>query len=153
MGKKGKAKRETSAGGVIFRCTAEGPKFLLIKDGYKNWGFPKGHLIEDEAPEDAARREVIEETSLRDVVLHEPLGTIDWFFRFRGTLIHKYCHFFLFESSAGAPTPEAEEGISACSWYSYPDAVTTISYENARGILRVAGAAVSRRCSEVQLEP
>jgi ADP-ribose pyrophosphatase YjhB (NUDIX family) len=136
---------------VIFRCAPEGPKFLLIKDGYKNWGFPKGHLTEGEAPEDAARREVIEETSLDDLILHEPLGVIDWYFRFRGQLIHKYCHFFLFESPTGSPVPQAEEGISACSWYSFPDAVETISYENARGILHRAGAAVSDRCPEMTL--
>ncbi len=153
MGRRGKAKRETSAGGVVYRCTPDGPRFLLIKDGYKNWGFPKGHLVGGEAPEDAALREVIEETSLNDIVLQEPLGTIDWYFRFRGKLIHKYCHFFLFESSEGAPSPQAEEGISECCWYSYPDAVATISYENARGILRKAGASVSRRCGDVELEP
>jgi len=153
VGRRGKAKQETSAGGVIYRCTADGPKFLLIKDGYKNWGFPKGHLVTGEAAEDAARREVIEETSLHDVVLHEPLGTIDWYFRFRGKLIHKYCHFFLFESSEGAPSPQAEEGISECRWYSYFDAVATISYENARGILRKAGDAVARRCGDLELEP
>ncbi len=137
---------------MIFRCTPDGPKFLLIKDGYKNWGFPKGHLAEGEAPEDAARREVIEETALDDLIMHEPLGVIDWYFRFRGRLIHKYCHFFLFESRTGSPTPQVEEGISACCWYLFPDAVRTISYENARGILHQAGTAVSERCPEVSLE-
>lgn len=153
MGGRGRAKRETSAGGVVYRCTPDGPKFLLIKDGYKNWGFPKGHLVSGEAPEDAARREVIEETSLHDVVLREPLGIIDWYFRFRGKLIHKSCHFFLFESSEGVPAPQADEGISECRWYSYADAVATISYENARGILRKAGTAVSRRHGDLESEP
>jgi 8-oxo-dGTP pyrophosphatase MutT (NUDIX family) len=125
--------------------------FLLIKDGYKNWGFPKGHIAEGETPEDAARREIIEETSLDDLILHEPLGVIDWYFRFRGKLIHKYCHFFLFESGTGSAEPQTEEGISACSWYSFPDAVETISYENALGILRKAGTGVSERCPGVSL--
>ena len=153
MGRRKSAKRETSAGGVVYRCTPDGPKFLLIKDGYKNWGFPKGHLKQEEGPEEAAHREVMEETALTDLTLHEPLGVIDWFFRFRGKLIHKHCHFFLFESLTGSPTPQAEEGISACCWYSYPDAVSTISYQNARGILRQAGVVLSKRCPEYQLEP
>ena len=153
MGRRKGAKRETSAGGVIYRCTPDGPKFLLIKDGYKNWGFPKGHLKKKEGPEEAAHREVMEETSLTDLTLHEKLGIIDWYFRFRGKLIHKYCHFFLFESPSGSPAPQAEEGISACCWYSYPDAVSTISYENARGILRQAGLALAKRCPEYNLEP
>ncbi|MEJ2238109.1 MAG: NUDIX domain-containing protein [Gemmatimonadales bacterium] len=136
---------------MIFRCTPDGPMFLLIKDGYKNWGFPKGHIAEGETPEDAARREIIEETSLDDLILHEPLGVIDWYFRFRGKLIHKYCHFFLFESGTGSAEPQTEEGISACSWYSFTDAVETISYENALGILRKAGTGVSERWTGVSL--
>src|SRR5437870_10481966 len=30
---------------------------------------------------------------------------------FRGKTIHKYCHFFLFESKHGEPVPQTEEGI------------------------------------------
>jgi 8-oxo-dGTP pyrophosphatase MutT (NUDIX family) len=120
VGRPKSAKRETSAGGVIYRCTPDGPKFLLIKDGYKNWGFPKGHLKQEEGPAEAAYREVMEETSLTDLTLHEPLGIIDWFFRFRGRLIHKHCHFFLFESPTGSATPQAEEGIEQA--FDYVDA-------------------------------
>ncbi|MFQ5702544.1 MAG: NUDIX hydrolase [Gemmatimonadales bacterium] len=142
------AKREVSAGGVVFRCFSEGPKFLLINDAYSNWGFPKGHLDDSEVPEEAARREVGEETGLTELTELGALGVIDWFFRFRGQLIHKYCHFFLFESPAGSPVPQLEEGITACRWYPYADAVRNISYENARTILRRAGAEVSKRRSE-----
>src|SRR2546422_8542040 len=40
-----RAQRETSAGGVVFRRGPDGQvRFLLIRDSYKNWGFPKGHL-------------------------------------------------------------------------------------------------------------
>src|SRR3989475_7334530 len=38
--------------------------------------------------------------------LHGPIKVIDWYFRFRGKTIHKYCHFFLFESRRGEPVPE-----------------------------------------------
>src|SRR5207247_1146674 len=61
--KRGRAQRETSAGGVLFRRGPDGvPRFLLIRDSYRNWGFPKGHLKVGEPPADAARREVAEET-------------------------------------------------------------------------------------------
>src|SRR5260370_1263792 len=57
-----RAQRETSAGGVVFRRGPDGQvRFLLIRDSYKNWGFPKGHLEPGEPPADAARREVTEE--------------------------------------------------------------------------------------------
>jgi 8-oxo-dGTP pyrophosphatase MutT (NUDIX family) len=134
-----RATRETSAGGVVFRRGPDGQvRFLLIRDSYQNWGFPKGHLKVDEPPADAARREVAEETGLQELVLHGPIKVIDWYFRFRGKTIHKYCHFFLFESRRGDPVPEEEEGITACVWHPLDDARKTVSYDNARDVLRQA---------------
>src|SRR5262249_44605540 len=99
---KGRAELEVSAGGIVFRRQeGEQPRYLLIKDSYDNWGFPKGHLENGESPADAARRETGEETGLDHLTLQGPIRVIDWHFRFRGRHIHKYCHFFLFESPAG----------------------------------------------------
>src|SRR5213594_949111 len=134
-----RAQRETSAGGVVFRRGPDGQvSFLLIRDSYKNWGFPKGHLEAGEPPAEAARREVIEETGLDQLVLHGPIKVIDWYFRFRGKTIHKFCHFFLFESRRGDPVPQADEGITACTWHPIADALETISYDNARQVLTQA---------------
>ncbi len=105
-------------------------------------------MADRETPQDAARREVGEETALHNLILHTPLGVIDWYFRFRGQLIHKYCHFYLFEAPTGSPAPQREEGISACCWYPYREAVETISYDNARSILHRAGAAIPTLCPE-----
>jgi 8-oxo-dGTP pyrophosphatase MutT (NUDIX family) len=138
-----RAQQETSAGGVVFRRGADGePRYLLIRDSYRNWGFPKGHLEPAEPPADAARREVAEETGLQDLVLHGPIQVIDWYFRFRGRTIHKFCHFFLFESRSGEPVPQAEEGITACVWLMIDEAGEAISYDNARGVLRRAAEMV-----------
>lgn len=138
-----RAERETSAGGVVFRRHADGGvHYLLIRDSYRNWGFPKGHLEQGEPPADAARREVAEETGLAELVLHGPIRVIDWYFRFRGKTIHKYCHFFLFESRVGDPVPQQDEGITECAWHPQEDALATISYDNARGVLRRAAEMV-----------
>jgi len=133
-----RAKRETSAGGVVVRRADDGLRYLLILDGHRNWGFPKGHLQSGEQPEDAARREIGEETGLTDLGLHGGLGVIDWRFRHRGRPIHKYCHFFLFLSRSGAPAPQGEEGISACVWLAYRDAERRLTHENSRRILQAA---------------
>jgi 8-oxo-dGTP pyrophosphatase MutT (NUDIX family) len=138
-----RAQRETSAGGVVFRRGPDGQlRYLLIRDSYRNWGFPKGHLKVGEPPADAARREVTEETGLTDLILHGPIRVIDWYFRFRGKTIHKYCHFFLVESRAGDPVPQADEGITECAWRPIDEALETISYDNARGVLRRAAEMV-----------
>lgn len=133
---------------MVFRRAGDEARFLLIRDSYKNWGLPKGHLEPGEPPAEAARREVSEETALSDLVVHGPIQVIDWYFRFRGRTIHKYCHFFLFESRDGDPVPQAEEGITACAWHSVDDAIATISYDNARGVLERAADMVRTLAEE-----
>lgn len=135
---RGTAREETSAGGVVFRVTDGVPVFLLIRDSYKNWGFPKGHLESGEPADVAALREVCEETGLADVSLRGSISTIDWYFRFRGRLIHKICHFFLIETSETRTSPQRAEGITACRWSSFEEAETLVSYANARDVLRRA---------------
>ena len=67
---KRRADLEVSAGGIVFRrLSDQGTRFLLIRDSYANWGFPKGHLEDGESPADAARRETGEETGLEQLVL------------------------------------------------------------------------------------
>ena len=138
MAKK-KAEREVSAGGIVFRRDADGTaRFLLIKDSYQHWGFPKGHLEEGESPAGAAMRETREETGLQSLILQGPIRVIDWHFRFRGKYIHKYCHFFLFESPEGECTPQVDEGITAVRWETVERSLEVLSYDNARGVLRRA---------------
>jgi 8-oxo-dGTP pyrophosphatase MutT (NUDIX family) len=137
-----RAKLETSAGGVVYRVLDGQPLFLLIRDSYKNWGFPKGHLETDEAPDAAAVREVQEETGLLNVILDGEIDTIDWFFRFRGTLVHKVCHFFLMRTDAEDTIPQRAEGITACRWARFDEALELVSYANARDVLLRAHAMV-----------
>ena len=133
-----RALQETSAGGVVYRLEGGAPLFLLIRDSYQNWGFPKGHLENGELAEDAAMREVREETGIDDVSLRGTIETIDWYFRFRGRLIHKVCHFFLMQTAQAITSPQRTEGITACQWVTFDEASSTISYANARLVLRRA---------------
>jgi 8-oxo-dGTP pyrophosphatase MutT (NUDIX family) len=140
---KRRAELEVSAGGIVFRrVPGEGARYLLIRDSYNNWGFPKGHLEGNESPAEAALRETAEETGLSHLVLQGPIRVIDWHFRFRGRHIHKYCHFFLLESPDGEPCPQVDEGITACQWRPLGEALEILSYDNARGVLKRAGEMV-----------
>lgn len=144
-----RAKQEVSAGGVVFRSVSEPDgaatraHYLLIRDSYRNWGFPKGHLEAGEQPEDAAVREVAEETGLSEISLRGAIEVIDWYFRFRGRLIHKVCHFFLMETTNEATCPQHAEGITACCWVPFEDAMRMISYANARQVLQKANEMVT----------
>ncbi|MGH7677863.1 MAG: NUDIX hydrolase [Gemmatimonadaceae bacterium] len=137
-----RAKHERSAGGVVFRIPATEsktgdplPLFLLIRDSYGKWGFPKGHLERGERSETAALREVMEETGLRSLKLVGSLGTIDWFFQLHGDLIHKNCEYFLMETDVAKTRPQESEGISACRWAHFGEANDLISYQNSREVL------------------
>ena len=127
----------------MYRLHEGGALFLLIKDSYQNWGFPKGHLENGERAEDAALREVREETGIDDLALRGRIETIDWYFRFRGQLIHKVCHFYLMETNQATTNPQHAEGITACRWVSYEDARAAISYANARKVLGQANEMIA----------
>jgi 8-oxo-dGTP pyrophosphatase MutT (NUDIX family) len=136
------AREEESAGGIVFRLERGKPRYLLIRDSYRNWGFPKGHLEPGEEAATAAVREVREETGLRSLLVRGLVHTIDWDFRFRGQAIHKVCHFFLMESRRSRTSPQRAEGITACRWMSFDEAQRRISYRNAREVLRRANEMV-----------
>ena len=133
-----RARHEVSAGGVVLRRIDGRIHVLLIKDPYGNWGLPKGHLEGSEGPPEAGLREVGEETGLGDLRIGPKLRTIDWYFRLKGQLIHKFCTFFIMASDAGEPIPQEAEGISECVWVPLLEAVDAVDYENARSVVKDA---------------
>jgi len=133
-----RAEIEESSGGVVVRRIEGRIHVLLIRDPYKNWGLPKGHLEGEETAAEAALREVREETGLSELELGPRIDKIDWYFRLKGRLIHKYCTFFLIASPVGQPVPEEGEGITECVWLPLEDALDRITYENAGAVLETA---------------
>jgi len=97
--------KRRSAGAVVFRRTAQGVRFLVLR-AYANWDFPKGLVEAGESEFDAARREVAEETGLTD--LDFPFGEAH-----RETLPyanHKVARYYLAETDqAGITLPVSPE--------------------------------------------
>ena len=73
------------------------------------WSLPKGHLEAGETAEDAAVREVEEETGIRGRVL-AALGTIDYWFVADERRIHKTVHHYLLEASGGELSRRGRRG-------------------------------------------
>ena len=96
--------RATSAGGVVVRQGEAGSELVLgrrrrERDG-ATWSLPKGTPNADETIEQAALREVEEETGLQ-VRIVAPIGPIEYYFVQSGTRIHKTVHYYLMEAVGG----------------------------------------------------
>ena len=132
---------EISAGGVVFRRVGGQLLFLLIFDRHGNWGFPKGHLMQDEAPFDGAVREIEEETGVAEFVSHGLLDVVDWTFQKKGRIVPKVCHFFLFETTVERLVPQLDEGITEAGWFDVDETMGRLRFPQARDVLSQAAAA------------
>lgn len=127
-------RREVSAGGVV-----QGPDgFLMIRvrnlEGRELWTFPKGHLEAGESPEDAARREVWEETGWRCRVVG-PLLDVRYQFKRGGNPVDKVVHWFRMAPEALDGTPDPEEVLDT-AWCDLAEVGRRVTYPSDRDILK-----------------
>lgn len=139
----GRARREVSAGGVVYRRAAEGSEFALIKAGGR-WSFPKGNIEKGETAEVAALREISEETGLPldRLRIVRRLPDVEYAFRWTGMLVFKTVHNFLVEFEGDASfNPQLSE-IEEVAWFQAEAARRTISFRNAKETLDAAIGAI-----------
>ncbi len=132
-----------SAGGVVVDITADQPRVAVIarlnRAGRLEWCLPKGHLENDETPEEAAIREVAEETGITGRVV-STLGSIDYWFSIDGRRVHKTVHHYLMEATGGHLTVEGDPDCEAVdvAWVNLAELDARLSFVNERRIARVA---------------
>ncbi len=127
---------EFSAGGVVVRGQ-EVVTIVPVKrdaDGRRVLGLPKGHPERGETAEQAAIREVREETGVMADLL-EPLGEVEYNYERRGRRIVKRVAFFLFEYRSGDLADHDHE-IEDARWMSLRDAAVQLSYDGEREMVR-----------------
>ena len=100
------------------------------------WGLPKGAVSVGETPEQAALREVLEETGLRAEIV-KPLDSIEYFFRAGDTLIKKRVDFFLMRYLDGELTPQLSE-VDDVEWVPLSAAIERSSFDSERKLLEMA---------------
>jgi 8-oxo-dGTP pyrophosphatase MutT (NUDIX family) len=128
---------ETSAGGLVLDLAAAVPRAALIgrldRRGRLLWSLPKGHVEPGETAEDAAVREVEEETGIRGRVL-APLGTVDFWFVTEDRRVHKTVHHFLLEARGGQLS-DADVEVTEVAWVPLPDLARRLAYADERRLL------------------
>lgn len=135
----GKRVEEVSAGGLV--VDKSGEMGLLIgridKRGRMLWSLPKGHIEAGESPEEAALREVREETGIKSSITRS-LGVIDFWFMAEGKRIHKTVHHFLFTEKSGKLEAQVSE-VDDVKWFPLDDIAKTLAYPDERKLIQRSG--------------
>jgi len=136
---------ETSAGGIVVDVDGHAARAAVIarvnRAGRVEWCLPKGHLEDGETPEQAAVREIAEETGITGRVV-DALGVIDYWFSAEGRRVHKSVHHYLLVAVSGRLSVEDDPDQEAVdvAWVPLPDLGGLLAFRNERRIARVASA-------------
>ena len=128
---------ETSAGGLVLDLSGPVPLGALIgrtnRRGRLLWSLPKGHLEDGETLEQAAVREVAEETGIHGSIIGS-LGIIDFWFVVEGRRVHKTVHHFLMRAIGGELSDDDIE-VTEVAWFPLPEIAEQLAYSDERNLL------------------
>ena len=123
--------REQTAGGVIFRRNQQGGiEFLIIQDAKNRWTIPKGHVEEGEKADQTARREIQEETGLKDMSVHRWLGKVNFRYRREQSLVLITMQVYLVEAKGNTNKLIKEDWMNDIKWFPAMEALDLIEYED-----------------------
>jgi 8-oxo-dGTP pyrophosphatase MutT (NUDIX family) len=129
--------REVSAGGVVYRRDDDGIEVVLAsrrtRRGDLAWGLAKGGIEPGESLEDAAVREVLEETGYT-AEIESSLGETRYFYVWEETRIRKTVHFFLMRCTGGDPDDRDDE-MEEIRWFPLERALKRAAYRGEREVL------------------
>ena len=124
-----------AAGGVVWRSgPGNSVQYVLVhRPAYDDWTFPKGKVIPGETEEEAALREVSEETGMRCRVIR-PLGTTSYLDRKGRT---KVVYYFLMKAVSGRFVPNGE--VDDVLWLTVGPASEILTYVHDRTLFEALG--------------
>ena len=133
---------EVSAGGFVISKSDPNLVALMARfnrGGKLEWCIPKGHLEKDETSEQAALREVFEETGLEAKVIAS-LGEVNYQFIQDGAKISKTVHVYLMEQTGGELSFEHDphKEASELEWVQVSELLARLSHGNEKRIAKMA---------------
>ncbi len=129
---------ETSAGGLVVDIETGQAAVIgrLDRRGRLLWSLPKGHVEDGETVEQAAVREVAEETGIDSAVV-AALGSIDYWFVAEDRRIHKTVHHFLLRA-VGGELSDADVEVTEVAWVPLVDLPARLAYADERRLVQRA---------------
>jgi len=131
--------REFSAGGLVIRNLRGRPHVAVVRVRDRVLALPKGHPEQGEAAQDAALREVREETGLEATPV-EKLGEIRYGYARDGDRVLKIVSFFLLRYRSGRLDDHDHE-VEEALWIPLEEAPARLAH---RGEKEMAETALSR---------
>ena len=127
-------KYEVSAGGLVLRWNGSSLEALLIGRGEPRvWSLPKGHVEAKETHEQAALREVREETGCWAEILSK-LSDISYWFYLNRTKHKKSVHFYLMRYLSG-DTANHDHEVDEARWFEIRAAKKALKYVNEKRLI------------------
>ena len=132
--------REPTSGGIVFRFTKDHKdiEVLLIQDSKGRWTIPKGHIEPGETAKMTARREIEEETGLKNVSVLTWLGKIHFKYRRLDKLVLMTTQIYLVQALDDHEVPAGEKWMKGIKWFTFADALDAIEYEDIEKLMLVA---------------
>jgi 8-oxo-dGTP pyrophosphatase MutT (NUDIX family) len=133
---------EVSAGGFVISKTDNSLVALMARfnrGGKLEWCIPKGHLEQTESNEEAALREVFEETGLiAEIIAY--LGEVSYQFIQSGVRVNKTVHVYLMQQIGGELSfdNDPHKEASQLEWVRVSELLTRLSHGNERRIAKMA---------------
>lgn len=137
-------RREHSAGAIINYDNGTEKQFLILQYRQGHWDFPRGHIEKGETAEQAARREINEETGINDLEYIPGFQDVNRYsFSFKGAQINKEVVYFLAKTNTKEITLSDEH--LAYRWLSGVDTLEQLTFSNTKRIFTRALEFLSTR--------
>jgi 8-oxo-dGTP diphosphatase len=123
-----------AAGAVLWRRRDGRLEVAVVhRPRHDDWTIPKGKLDGDESDVEAARREILEETGFSGV-LGPALGEVRYRVAVGDRMVAKHVRYWAMEATAGGFAANSE--VDELRWVSPEEALTMLTYDLDRGVLR-----------------